>query len=164
MLSTVAKTALGIYTFCKNNYWIHTTLKFHDTENFSATGVKQGDPLGSLLFYRTIWLIRDHLNSRLIIGYLDDVVMCGSVQTVNDDLTVIRTESEQLGLQLNKSKCEIVTSNTLKPHVVSAFPGFEIVDICDAQLSGSPIIFNQGLNAALNEECYEVKTLFCSVV
>ena len=134
MLKIVAKSAPGIYAFCKNVYSIHTTLKFHDTENFSATGVQQGDPLGSLLFCLTIQHILDRLKSELIIGYLDDVTLGGSVQTVNDDLTVIKSEGEQLGLQLNTAKCEIVTRNTLDPHIVSAFPGFQIVDFRDAQL------------------------------
>ena len=159
MLSIVAKSAPCIYAFCKNVYSIHTSLKFHDTEILSATGVQQGDPLGSLLFCLTIQPILDRLNSDLIIGYLDDVTLGGDVQTVNDDLTVITTEGAQLGLQLNKSKCEIATRNTFDSHVVSAFAGFKIVDIRDAQLLGSPIISDRGLDAVLDEKCDEVQVL-----
>ena len=161
MLSIVAKSVPGIYAFCKNIYSIHTTLKFHDTEIPSATGVQQGYPLGSLLFCLTIQHILDRLKSELIIGYLDDVTLGGSVHSVNDDLTVIKSEGEQLGLQLNKAKCEIVTRNTLDPHIVSAFPGFQIVDIRDAQLLGCPIISDRGLDAALEAKCDEVQILIC---
>ena len=123
--------------------------------------MQQGDPLGSLLFCLTIQHILDRLKSELIIGYLDDVTLSGSVHSVNDDLTVIKSEGEQLGLQLNKAKCEIVTRNTLDPHIVSAFPGFQIVDIRDAQLLGCPIISDRGLDAALEAKCDEVQILIC---
>ena len=124
MLSIVAKSAPCIYAFCKNVYSIHTSLKFHDTEILSATGVQQGDPLGSLLFCLTIQPILDRLNSDLIIGYLDDVTLGGDVQTVNDDLTVITTEGAQSGLQLNKSKCEIVTRKHVRLTCRFSFCGF----------------------------------------
>ena len=79
--------------FCKNVFSIHMMLKFHITENFLATVVQQGDHLGSLLFCFTIQPVLDYMNSELIIGYLDDITLDSSVQTVNGHSTVIRTEA-----------------------------------------------------------------------
>ena len=50
MLSVVAKVAPTIYDFCKNVYSFQPNLDYHNKEIRSATGMQQGDPLGSLLF------------------------------------------------------------------------------------------------------------------
>ena len=48
MLAIVAKVAPTIYDFCKNVCSIQPVLNFHSNEIRSATGMQQGDPLGSL--------------------------------------------------------------------------------------------------------------------
>ena len=68
MLAAVAKVAPGIYAFRKNVYANHTIIKFNDHEISSATGMQQGDPLGSLLFSITIHPILERLRSELILG------------------------------------------------------------------------------------------------
>ena len=105
-----ANVAPGIYAFCKNVYANYTVIKFNDHEISSATGMQQGDPLGSLLFSISIHPILERLKSELILGYLDDLTVGGGIESVCEDLRTIKTEAEILGLKLNASKCDIVTA------------------------------------------------------
>jgi len=51
-------------------------------------------------------LVLEKLKSDLRIGYLDDLTLGGSKETVAADVQLIETESKNLGLLLNRSKCE----------------------------------------------------------
>ena len=124
MLSMVAKVAPSIYNFCKNVYSFQPILDYHNKEIRSATGMQQGDPLGSLLFCITIQPILERLCSELIIGYLDDITLGGDVKSVSDDFDVIRSEGERLGLTLNIAKCELITRNIFKSGCYTRLPRF----------------------------------------
>ena len=96
-----------------------------------------------------------------ILGYLDDLTVGGGIDSVCDDLRTIKTEGEILGLRLNAFKCEIVTA-AYKANDFSTFDilvGFQIVDIRGAQLLGSPIISNRGLNTILDNKCCELERM-----
>ena len=72
-----------------------------------------------------------------------------------------KTEAEILGLRLNASKCEIVTAanNTNNFSAFEILTDFQIVDIRDAQLLGSPIISNRGLDTILEDKCRELERM-----
>ena len=107
----------------------------------------------------TIQPILERLCSELIIGYLDDITLGGDVKSVSDDFDVIRSEGERLGLTLNIAKCELITRNILNQAVTHAFPGFQIVDIRDAHLLGSPILSDRGLDTALDDKCNKLQNM-----
>ena len=159
MLAIVAKVAPSIYDFCKNVYSIQPVLNFHSNEIRSATGMQQGDPLGSLLFCLAIQPNLDQLGSELIIGYLDDVTLGGNVKTVRDDFELMKFEGERLGLKFNISKCEVLTRNNCNLDIANTFPGFQMIDIRDAQLLGSPILSDRGLDVALDDKCNELQNM-----
>ena len=158
-LAIIAKVAPSIYNFCKNVYSIQPVLNFHSNEIRSATGMQQGDPLGSLLFCLAIQPILDRLCSELIIGYLDDVTLGGNVETVREDFELIKLEGERLGLKLNISKCEVNTRINCNLDIANSFPGFQIIDIRDAQLLGSPILSDRGLDVALDDKCNKLQNM-----
>ena len=122
---------------------------------------QQEDPLGSLLFSISIHPILERLKSELILGYLDDLTVGGGIDSVCDDLRIIKPEAEILGLKLNASKCEIVTAayNANDFSEFEILAGFQTVDIRDAQFLGSPIISNRGLNTILDEKCRELERM-----
>ena len=78
----------------------------------SSTGVQQGDPLGPLFFSLALKRLTDSLAAkapslRLLLFYLDDGVLVGSVQAVSEALEFLDSESTNIGLHLNLSKCEV---------------------------------------------------------
>ena len=49
-------------------------------------------------------------SSDLTLGYMDDVTLGGSIDKVSSDVKTIQSEGEKIGLHLNVSKCEIISS------------------------------------------------------
>ena len=88
---------------------------FRGSEILSQEGCKQGDPLGPLLFSLTVQPILESLHSDLILGYLDDLTLGGSLRVVESDYATIRRMSSDLGLILNEAKCECVVDSLSVP-------------------------------------------------
>ena len=74
----------------------------------SEEGAQQGDPLGPLLFCLAIHDLLSPLQSELILGYLDDVTLDGDINTVVKDFMDLETQAANIGLKLNRAKCEII--------------------------------------------------------
>ena len=101
--------------------------------------MQQGDPLGPLLFSLAIHPLATKLASLgrsrpgrqldLVVFYLDDGVLCGSVEAVSEALALLHAEAGALGLQLNLGKCELVVpSGELPANLDSLFPQALLVD------------------------------------
>ena len=77
------------------------------------------------------------LQSDIILGYLDDVSGGGDLESVADDVTKVESLGAELGLRLNRNKCELISSQFPAdlPHSL----GFKLVDPSDAILLGAPI-------------------------
>jgi len=110
MLLAVHKYAPELYKFCHLSYAQSSFLKFGSHILLSEEGVQQGDPLGPLCFCLTIHELLMSLSSKLAIGFLDDCTLGGYLDTVVEDLKLIGNEGARLGLSLNVSKCELVSS------------------------------------------------------
>jgi hypothetical protein len=80
----------------------------------SASGVRQGDPLGPALFSLAIQHILVELHHRFpniqIAGFLDDISLAGSHRDLFDALSVVTEEGAHIGLQVNRQKCNLLSN------------------------------------------------------
>ena len=159
MLETVRDKVPEIFNFCKLAYGDFSYLFFRGSKILSQEGCQQGDPLGPLLFSLTIHPILESLRSDLILGYLDDLTLGGSLQVVQSDYATIRRMSSDMGLILNEAKCECVTdSHSVPPETLrDTFPGFLLVDPVDSELLGAPLFVGRHLDEALEKKVSDLK-------
>ncbi|KAL0222718.1 hypothetical protein P9112_002108 [Eukaryota sp. TZLM1-RC] len=81
----------------------------------SSSGVKQGDPLGPLLFclaiHKTLNIIKQKYPSIKIVAYMDDISLIGSFDLLELVAQEIADSYENIGLHLNASKCLLIRSS-----------------------------------------------------
>ena len=120
----------------------------------SAEGIQQGDPLGpssfaSLFMHSLI----TQLLSELCFFYLDDGTLGDSVGPLQSDVAHIESLGPHLGLQLNSSKSEIISSDTsIISTLLSSLPGAKEVEPSAAFLLGSPIGDLTSVSVAVEEK------------
>ena len=74
----------------------------------SEEGAQQGDPLRPLYFCLVFKDLLESLRSELVLGYLDDVAVGDTAVIVLQDFILLEKTAEHLGLEVNRSKCEVV--------------------------------------------------------
>ena len=112
----------------------------------SSEGVQQGDPLGPLLFSLVMREMAAEIKAgapdlHLNLWYLDDGVLAGQASDVRHALDIIEIGGPKWGLNLNPSKCEIITHPS-SSHQTTHFPDIPGLNInMEGNLSilGSPI-------------------------
>ncbi|KAL0222939.1 hypothetical protein P9112_002329 [Eukaryota sp. TZLM1-RC] len=81
----------------------------------SSSGVKQGDPLGSLLFclaiHTTLDIIEQKYPSIKIVAYINDITLIGSFDLLELVAQEIADSYKNIGLYLNASKCLLIGSS-----------------------------------------------------
>ncbi|KAL0227059.1 hypothetical protein P9112_014383 [Eukaryota sp. TZLM1-RC] len=81
----------------------------------SSSGVKQGDPLGPLLFclaiQESLIAINEKYPSLKIVGYMDDISLIGPFDVVQKASNEIAEQYEIIGLHLNPKKCLLIGNN-----------------------------------------------------
>jgi len=82
MLLAVHSRMPELYSFSRSAYKQPSVLFFGQYTVQSQEGVRQGDPIGPLLFCNTIHPVLSSLHFNLIIGYLDDVTLGGHFDVV----------------------------------------------------------------------------------
>ena len=154
ILNNVAEKLPELYRLCWSAYSVTSLLKFSDKCILSREGVQQGDPLGPLLFCLALQPILTQLTSKLKIGYLDDVTLGGHVNTVDRDVAAIKSLGDVIGLQLNRTKCEIIAQSPTIGH--SSLSDFIVVTPQEATLLGAPLLSDVALETALTDRCNEL--------
>uniref|UniRef100_A0A1X7SXN3 Reverse transcriptase domain-containing protein n=1 Tax=Amphimedon queenslandica TaxID=400682 RepID=A0A1X7SXN3_AMPQE len=87
ILAAVFYICPSVYPLVFSSYSSPSSL-FWDNEIInSAEGVRQGDPLGPLLFCFTLNSFMQCLNSDFCVGYLDDISLGGSMSSLLSDLS-----------------------------------------------------------------------------
>ena len=110
MLEAVYKTVREIYKFCYLSNSQPTKHRYGSRSISSEEGTQQGDPLGPLLFCITMQPLLLMLRRELVIGYIDDITIGGHISTVDEDVTITKRNGPSLGLHLNITKCELISS------------------------------------------------------
>ena len=131
MLNAVLEKAPVIYPLVHSVYSQPTYLYFGDNIIPSSEGV---------LFCLTILELTSNLKAEVCIFYLDDGTLGGTLEDVTSDFKFLEAASKDLGLHLNKSKCEVICAEgPIKSSIMSGFPSFLSVNPTDATILGAPI-------------------------
>ena len=160
MLETIYKTVPEICKFCHLSYSQPTKLRYGSRSILSEEGTQQGDPLGPLLFCITILLLLHMLRSELVVGYIDDITIGGHISTIDEDVTIIKRNGPSLGLHLNITKCELISS--VMPVQSQSLNEFIAVSL-PASLLGAPLFPGALQDAALNKKLEEFKRLSSNI-
>jgi hypothetical protein len=145
-----------IFNFCHLAYAQSSLLVFGDFQILSEEGIQQGDPLGPLLFCLTIQPLLSSLQSSLTIGFMDDVTLGGRVDVVANDIQHINCFGATLGLNLNITKCELISSSVVTPPF-QLLKSFIPVLPADATLLGAPCLAGRKLDIALDACCLDLQ-------
>ena len=113
----------------------------------SQEGTQQGDHLGPLLFCLALHPLLLSLQSKLIIGYIDDITVGGPKSVVTRDVEFINESGVNFGLLFNAFKCELITS--AEPEQNCMFNSFTIIKLSEANLFGAPLFLRTVLDDAL---------------
>ncbi|KAL0227137.1 hypothetical protein P9112_014461 [Eukaryota sp. TZLM1-RC] len=102
-------------SFFYHFYGKESDLIFNSFGLKSSSGVKQGDPLGPLLFclaiHKTLNIIKQKYPSIKIVAYMDDTSLIGSFDLLELVAQEIADSYENIGLHLNASKCLLIGSS-----------------------------------------------------
>ena len=157
LLLAVRELAPALYPFVHSCY---SSLFWHDSVLQSAEGVQQGDPLGPLLFCLAIHDLCSQLRSEFNVWYLDDGSVGGTLEDIRYDLEIVQRVGTELGLQLNRQKSEVISTNpaTASP-ILSAIPGAQVLDPANATLLGSPIGDVASIMSVINDKIRHLTTM-----
>jgi hypothetical protein len=137
----------GLLKFCLPAYGSPSKLQFGDFTVLSREGVQQGDPLGPLLICLAIHPLLSSLNSCLKFGYLHDVTIGGEVDTVSDDVQLVMNGCKDLGLRLNVSKCELISSGQCQ--LLNPLLSFVQLRPHEATLLGTPLLTGSAMESVI---------------
>ena len=149
MLEAVYKTVPEIYKFCHLSYSHPTKFRFGSRSISSEEGTQLGDPLGPLLFCITKQPLLHMLRSELVLGYIDDITIGRHISTVDEDVTIIKRNGLSLGLHLNITKCELISS--VMPVQSQSLNEFIAVSPPDTSLLGVPL-FSLGFTGCCTKQ------------
>ena len=138
-------------------YGAESYLSYGDFTIRSAEGIQQGDPLGPLLFCLAIHPLLQDIKSEFVTGYLDDIGIGGSLQSVTKDVRQLEHRARSLGLALNHTKCEVIGLHPAdRIRWCSAGLHFQERSLTEATLLGSPLQAGTGVDVTLASKIEEL--------
>ncbi|KAL0224551.1 hypothetical protein P9112_003941 [Eukaryota sp. TZLM1-RC] len=101
--------------YFQSTYSTYSNLHFGNSILSSSSGVKQGDPLGPLLFclaiHPILLQIQEMFPSLKMIAYMDDVVLIGDLNIVKTATVCFKELFTKIGLRLNLLKCVLLSNS-----------------------------------------------------
>ena len=160
MLEAVRKAAPELLPFVHSAYEKSSSLFCGGSILLSQEGVQQGDPLGPLLFCLTIHPMVLQLRSEFRVFYMDDGTLGGSLPDVLEDLQLVESSASELGLQLNRSKSELICDDvTTREAMLSEVPGLQVLGRDRADILGSPIGSMEGISEAIQTKTDQLRLM-----
>jgi len=160
ILEAVAKYFPELLAFAQSTIGQESVLQFGDFVLQSSEGAQQGDPLGPLYFCLTFKELLESLLSELVLGFLDDVALGGDAASVLKDFILLEAAAKQLGLELNRNKCEIVgLSDDTRALFASHGINLPETSPADVILLGAPLSAGPNLDAVLESKRLELQRL-----
>ena len=141
------------YSASSSLFWGETTLQ-------SSECVQQGGPLGPLLFCLAIQPLIQQLTSEFVVFYLDDGTLSGRVGEALQDLQMVECAAEDLGLQLNRGKSEVIAhdSCSLEPLLAIA-PELTVTSPKQVTLLGSPLGDAESISRSIGEKTEKLEVM-----
>jgi len=153
MLQTVHDQLPEPYRFVYLCYSKSSHLRFGDTVLTSDEGAQQGDPLGPVLYCMTTLQLTHSVTSEMNMWYLDDGTSGGHVDNLGNDVLAFKRAGEQVELQLNEAKCEIVTDDVVVCHRIRDIArAVKHINCGKAVLLGAPVGDASSVDDVLNEK------------
>lgn len=150
ILEAVALHIPELLPFATSAYSVASNLIFGENSLQSEEGIQQGDPLGPLFFCLAIKDLVGSLTTDLKIAYLDDITIGGEASVVADNFLTIESMAKDIGLSLNRGKCEIIgISQSSRSKFFDRGIILTEVPLEKADLLGAPILSSDKLNSAL---------------
>lgn len=96
-----------LYKYFWQYYANPSILSYNSNTILSAVGAQQGDPAAAFLFPLAIMHIIEDIESELIVWYQDDGTTSDLAHIVLNDFAHLIELSNDIGLKINPSKCEL---------------------------------------------------------
>ncbi|KAL0217267.1 hypothetical protein RCL1_007848 [Eukaryota sp. TZLM3-RCL] len=121
----------------------------------SSSGVKQGDPLGPLLFclaiHEVILKFKEIFPDIEVVGYMDDLTLLGRPEDLKAALPVFASIAAEVGLMLNAKKCLFVCQEDVEAPILNNIDIPKVDFRNDAlRLLGAYIGFNEKVKELLD--------------
>ena len=160
VLNVVKSKLPELFNFVNICYADESFLCFDKEQIKSAEGVQQGDPLAPLLFCLTVLNVSKHMTSELNLWYMDDATLGGNVSDLLADIEHITLQGQHLGLQLNFSKCEVITNDPdVFQMIRSSLPLAVHVSPSDATLLGAAVGDEDAISSLLTKKLHDLQQL-----
>lgn len=152
LLNEIKRTEPSLFPMLQQAYHSASFLFFGDSIISSKRGTQQGDPCASAAFSICLMPLTHSLLSRLNTWFLDDGVIGDEFDAVLDDIRKVIAFSNESGLTLNPSKCEVYLINTppeakheMLNKLNDLLPNIKLIDASSFRLLGSPVL-DEGLD------------------
>ena len=160
ILEAIEKHFPELLPFAASTISSPSDLQFGEFVLLSEEGAQQGDPLGPLYFCLVFKEQLESLQSELVLGYLDDVAVGDTAEIVLNDFILLEMTAKHLGLEVNRSKCEVV-GHTDKTRRMFASQNVTLPESTSSTVIflGSPMSTGQHLDSILAAKGEELKRL-----